>query len=187
MGMRWGGMPGGPEPTKLATPMGTLVRRMGGLIREQRAFLMASMVSVAVASGLQMVPPFLTKQVVDHVIRGSSKSPLLWIAIGLVFLHLARYVLTYFNRYALALASQQLVYRMARDLYERVQMLSLGFYERTGAGEIISRVTNDVNTVQNSLNGGVINAAIGLVNCIAFALILFLLSWDMALIVFTTI
>jgi len=186
MGMRWGGPGGGQEPVKLSTPVWVLLRRMGSLIREQRQFLYASLVCVGIASGLQMIPPYLTKEVVDHQIRRGDTHSLFWIAAGLIVLHLARYVLTYFNRYALALSSQQLVYQMAKDLYVRLQGLSLKFYERNGAGEIISRVTNDVNTVQNSLNGGVVNAAIGLVNCVAYAIILLFLSWDMALIVLTT-
>jgi ABC-type multidrug transport system fused ATPase/permease subunit len=187
MGMRWGGPMGGPEPVKLSTPMWPLLKRMGGLLGQQRRFLMVSMGCVSVASGLQMVPPYLTKLTVDHYIRIGDKNPLVWIVVGLAFLHAVRYALTYVNRYALALASQQLVYRMAKDLYERLQGLSLRFYERTGAGEIISRVTNDVNTLQNSLNGGVINAAVGLVSCASYGVVLFLLGWDMALLVFTTL
>jgi len=142
---------------------------------------------VTVASGLQMIPPLLTKEVVDRVITSGDQGALLWIGLGLAFMYGVRYLLTYVNRYALALSAQHLVYRLAKDLYERLLGLSLGFFERTGAGEIISRVTNDVNVVQQSLNGGVINATVGLVSCFTYAIILVILSWDMALVVFTTL
>lgn len=186
MGMRW--QPGGgPEPVQLRTPVIVLLRRMGGLIHEQHRLLFVSMFCVLIASGLQMVPPYATKQVVDHVITSRNSNSLVWIALGLLAVYLSRYGLTYVNRYALALAAQQLIYRLAKDLFERLQELSLRFYERNGAGEIIARVTNDVNTVQNSLNGGVINATVGLMNCVAYAIVLFLLDWDMALLIFMTI
>src|SRR6185312_12056408 len=102
-------------------------------------------------------------------------------------MQIARYALNYLNRYALAVGSQQLIYRLGKDLYERLLGLSLRFYERNGTGEIVSRVTNDINVIQNSLSGGVIQAAIGMFNVLAYAVILMFLNWRLALLCFTTL
>ncbi len=188
----WGGGGGGwhrmaSEKVTLQTPVWTLIKRMGGLIAGQKVFLLVAAGCIFVASLLNMIPPFITKQVVDTDIARGDNSRLAVIAVALIGLQLARYLLTYVNRYSVALATQQLVYRAAKDLYERVLQLSLRFYEKNGSGEIISRVTNDINVIQNALNGGAVQAVVGMVNILTYSIILLILNWPLALLCFTTL
>jgi len=197
MSMRMGGGGGGGggggwhsagmEKAQIQSPVWPLLKRMGGLIGSQRNFLVVSGLAVLIASGLNMAPPLLTKLVVDKVIAQGDTSRLVVITLALIALQTVRYLLTYVNRYALAVASQQLIYRLGKDLYERLLQLSLRFYEKNGTGEIVSRVTNDINVIQNSLSGGVIQAAIGMINVVAYAGILMFLNWRLALLCFTTL
>ena len=175
------------EKAQIQSPVWPLLKRMGGLIGSQRNFLVVSGFAVLIASGLNMAPPLLTKLVVDKVIAQGDTSRLVVITLALIALQTVRYLLTYVNRYALAVASQQLIYRLGKDLYERLLQLSLRFYEKNGTGEIVSRVTNDINVIQNSLSGGVIQAAIGMINVVAYAGILMFLNWRLALLCFTTL
>jgi subfamily B ATP-binding cassette protein MsbA len=177
----------GMEKAQIQSPVWPLLKRMGGLIGSQRNFLVVSGFAVLIASGLNMAPPLLTKLVVDKVIAQGDTSRLVVITLALIALQTVRYLLTYVNRYALAVASQQLIYRLGKDLYERLLQLSLRFYEKNGTGEIVSRVTNDINVIQNSLSGGVIQAAIGMINVVAYAGILMFLNWRLALLCFTTL
>jgi ABC-type multidrug transport system fused ATPase/permease subunit len=177
----------GMEKAQIQSPVWPLLKRMGGLIGSQRNFLVISGFAVLIASGLNMLPPLLTKLVVDKVIAQGDTSRLVVITLALIGLQTVRYLLTYVNRYALAVASQQLIYRLGKDLYERLLQLSLRFYEKNGTGEIVSRVTNDINVIQNSLSGGVIQAAIGMINVVAYAGILLFLNWRLALLCFTTL
>ncbi|HEV7214396.1 MAG TPA: ABC transporter transmembrane domain-containing protein, partial [Chloroflexota bacterium] len=195
MSMQWGGGGGGwggggggrrssmEDPVQLQTPVWALLKRMGGLLGNQRTFLLISCLAVLAASAINMAPPFFTKVVVDSDIARGDDSRLLVISLALIGLQVARYALTYVNRYAVAMASQQLVYRAAKDLYERLLTLSLRFYEKNGSGEIISRVTNDINVIQNAFGGGggVVQAALGMVNVVAYAAIMLLLNWQLAL------
>jgi len=80
-----------------------------------------------------------------------------------------------------------MVYRMAKDLFEHIQRLSLRFFEKWGTGEIISRVTNDIQVLQQSVSGGTIQAAVGVVNMFAFAIIMALLDWRLAALVYSTV
>jgi ABC-type multidrug transport system fused ATPase/permease subunit len=198
MSMRMGGGGGGGgmgggwhgrslEKAQINSPVWPLLKRMGSLIGSQRNFLLVAAAAVLIASGLNMLPPLLTKLVVDKVIAAGNTSELVTICLALIGLQVVRYVLTYVNRYALAVASQQLIYRLGKDLYERLLQLSLRFYEKNGTGEIVSRVTNDINVIQNSLSGGVVQAAIGMINVVAYASILLFLNWRLALLCFTTL
>ena len=60
-------------------------------------------------------------------------------------------------------------------VFEHVQRLSLRFFEKWGTGEIISRITNDIQVMQQAVQGGTVMAAVGLVNMVAFAVIMALL------------
>ncbi len=175
------------DPVKLQMPLTILLRRMGGLMASQRKFLFIACFTVLFASAINMVPPFATKWVVDNAIGKSDTSKLFVVTLALIGLQAARYGLNYANRVTIAIAMQQLVYRAAKDLYERLLQLSLRFYEKNGSGEIISRVTNDINAIQNSMQGGVIQATIGMVNILAYAIILGFLNWKLAFLCYCTI
>ncbi|NBX47181.1 MAG: ABC transporter ATP-binding protein [Chloroflexi bacterium] len=98
-----------------------------------------------------------------------------------------RYVFGYGQRYYISFASQQLVYRVTRNLFEHIERLSLRFYERNSTGEIISRITNDIQAMQQAINGGTIMAFVGLLNMFAFGVIMLALQWKLALLVFLTV
>ncbi len=185
-------MRGGPgvwatEQRKITTPLPVLLGRLGEVIGEYRQTLTRAIATVAIASALQMVPPYLTRYVVDDVIPSASTHLLPLILVGLIAVHAARYVLLYLSRVAVSAAAQQLVYGMARRLFEHIERLSLRFFERQGTGDIISRSTSDINILQQAMQGGVVQAAVGLLSMVAYALVLLVLDWQLALLVYASV
>ncbi|MBX6770460.1 MAG: ABC transporter ATP-binding protein [Chloroflexi bacterium] len=188
--MRWGGGVNAVwarEKPTLQTSMGEVLRRLGEIVADQKRNLVFATVTILVSSGLQMIPPAATRYVIDVLIPTANERLIIALAIGLIMLHLARYGLLYLSRYAVALAAQQLVYELAQRLFENVQRLSLRFYERTGTGDIISRATSDVGVIQQALTGGMVNSVVGLVNMVAYAVVMVVLDWKLALLVFGTL
>ncbi|HVC35053.1 MAG TPA: ABC transporter ATP-binding protein, partial [Chloroflexota bacterium] len=187
--MRWGGANAvwAQERVELQSSMGEILRRLGEIIATQKRQIILAMITIMLSSALQMIPPEATKYVIDVLIPTANTRLIIALAIALTMLYLARYGLLYVSRYAVALASQQLVYEMARRLFENVQRLSLRFYERNGTGDIISRTTSDVGVIQQALTGGMVNSVVGLVNMIAYAIIMLVLDWKLALLVFATL
>ncbi len=189
--MRW--MGGGAnavwaqEKPHLETSMGEILRRLGEVIAGQKKQVGLAIITIVCSSALQMIPPEATRYVIDTLIPTANVRVIIALSIGLVMLYLARYGLLYISRYAVALASQQLVYEMAQRLFENVQRLSLRFYERNGTGDIISRATSDVQVIQQALTGGTVNGIVGLVNMVAYALIMIVLDGKLAVLVFATL
>jgi ABC-type multidrug transport system fused ATPase/permease subunit len=189
--MRWGG--GGPnavwaqEKYQLQTSMGEILRRLGEVIAAQKRHVLIATVTIILSSALQMVPPAATRYVIDELIPTANIRVIIAVAIAMIMLYLARYGLLYVSRYAVALASQQLVYELAQRLFENVERLSLRFYERNGTGDIISRATSDVGVIQQALTGGTVNGIVGIVNMVAYAIIMLVLDWKLALLVFSTL
>ncbi len=189
--MRWHG--GGAnavwaqEKYQLQTSMGEVLRRLGEVVAAQKRQMLIATITIILSSALQMIPPAATRYVIDELIPTANIRVIIAVAIALIMLYLARYGLLYVSRYAVALAAQQLVYELAQRLFENVERLSLRFYERNGTGDIISRATSDVGVIQQALTGGTVNGIVGLVNMAAYAIIMLVLDWKLALLVFSTL
>ena len=162
-------------------------RRLGRYLAEYKRHLLAALACVVLTSGLQMLMPLAFKQVIDVVIPSGDGMLLLQIGIGLTVMQAVRYALSYGERYFVLLVAQQLVYKMAKELFEHAQRLSLRFFEKWGTGEIISRITADIQVMQNAVNGGTVRAMVSSLNMFAFAIIMFLLSWQLTLLAFATV
>jgi ABC-type multidrug transport system fused ATPase/permease subunit len=184
-----GGGPGvwAEEKRELKTPLPQLLRRLGEMLGAHKRVLFEAMATLIVASALQMVPPYLTRYVVDNVIPSARGGLIPLIVVGLIIVHGLRYVLMYVSRIAVSNVSQQLVYAMAKRLFEHIQRLSLKFFEREGTGEIISRSTSDINVLQQAMQGGVVQAGAGLFNMVAYALVLLVLDWRLSLLVYASL
>lgn len=175
------------EKPTLQTSMGEILRRLGEVVASQKRHLIYATITIVISSALQMIPPEATRYVIDNLIPTANVRVIIALAIGLIMLNLARFGLLYVSRYAVALAAQHLVYEMAQRLFENVEKLSLRFYERNGTGDIISRATSDVGVIQQALTGGVVNSVVGLVNMIAYGIVMLALDWKLALLVYATL
>jgi ABC-type multidrug transport system fused ATPase/permease subunit len=179
------GMPG-PKVTLQSSPW-VLLRRLVAMIRDHDRALIITFASLVSMSALQMTMPWAFKHVIDVTIPERDVTGLIEIGVALVAMQAVRYGLGYLQRYYISFASQQLVFRIARDLFTHIQKLSLRFYERNPTGEIISRITNDIQAMQQAINGGTIMAFVGLLNMVAFGAIMLVLQWKLALVVFVTV
>lgn len=175
------------EKAHLQSSPWEIFKRLGRVLAEHKRTLYIALAGVFGSSLIQMALPYATKYVVDYAIPHKDNELLLKIGALLVFLQLLRAGCNFVNRYAAAMTGQQLVYQMARRLFEHVQRLSLRFYERQGTGEIISRATNDISVIQASVMGGVVNSIVGIVTMFAYGIILLTLHVGLALVVFLAV
>lgn len=187
----WRGGAGQPvwatDKYRLQSSLREILGRLGQVIAPQRRYLGYAAITIVVSSALQMIPPVATKYVIDVLIPRADQRLIVELAVGLILLHLLRYGLLYASRWAVANAAQQLVYALAKELFENIQRLSLRFYERNGTGDIISRTTSDIGVIQQAITGGTVNGIVGLVNMVAYGIVMFLLDWKLALLVFATL
>jgi ABC-type multidrug transport system fused ATPase/permease subunit len=191
--MMRGGGPGGGwsmslrEKPELKTSAWVVARRLGGLLGGYRKYLLLALLSILGSSAVQMVMPLAFKHVIDVTIPTGDVHQLLWIGVGLTITQGLRYVFAFGERYYILVAAQQLVYKVAKDLFEHIQNLSLRFFERWGSGEIISRITNDIQVLQQAINGGTVRAMAGIFNMLAFGIIMVALNWQLAVLIFLTV
>ncbi|HEU5315016.1 MAG TPA: ABC transporter ATP-binding protein, partial [Chloroflexota bacterium] len=164
---------------------GTL-RRLYAYAVPYRSRWAIAAVTLLAMSTLQLVPPWVTKAVIDDAIPRDDRALLLAACLGLAALHVLRGLMAFLNRYIVTWVGQHVVYTVGRDLFQHVQRLSLRFYEKREAGDIMSRLTNDVNVLQQTLYGNTVSSIVGVLNLTVYLVILLGLNWRLTLLIVCT-
>jgi ATP-binding cassette subfamily B protein len=159
-------------------------RRLAELARltaPYKARTILSVFSLLAATATALAPPFLAKYAVDDGIRRHDLTALWWI-VGLFLLAgLANWGMSYLQTYLTGWVGERILADLRNKLFGHLQRLSLGFYERTRAGVIISRLTNDVEALDQLVTDGVATLVQSTLTLGGTAILLFILDWRLAL------
>src|SRR5437868_14922631 len=138
-------------------------------------------VSLFSATATALAPPFLAKYAVDDGIRRHELGELWWIVGAFVVAGLLNWAMSYVQTYLTGWVGERILADLRIVLFRHLQRLSLGFYERTRAGVIISRLTNDVEAIDQLVTDGVTSLVQSTLTLLGTAIILFILDWRLAL------
>ncbi|MHB1355224.1 MAG: ABC transporter ATP-binding protein [Anaerolineae bacterium] len=178
--------PGGPmgilqEGQKSKNVRGTL-RRLWDYLRRQRWVLAVTTLLVIITSGLDLVGPFLMGVAIDRFI---SKGNLVGLS-GLLLLMIASYILgaagTWLQTYLMAGLAQHVVRDLRQDLFARLQMLPLRFFDQRSHGDLMSRLTNDVENVSNVLATSFSQLVASVFGLVGVIIVIFLLNVPLAVV-----
>jgi ATP-binding cassette subfamily B protein len=133
-----------------------LMRRLVIYLRPYRwQVLLAIFLSIAV-SGLEAVRPYFTKIAVDVNIANKDSKGLLTTTILFLLLMILRGVVQYYNAYITQKIGQQTIFDLRMELFAHLQKLSLKFYDKNPIGRLITRVTNDVEVLNEMFSSGIV-------------------------------
>ncbi|WP_232838998.1 ABC transporter ATP-binding protein [Streptomyces triticisoli] len=124
---------------------------------------------------------WLFKTVVDGVLVPRDLTPFLWIAPTYLGLIVVSGILGFADSVTSAYVSERFLLSLRSDVFRHVQGLSLGFFERRRLGDVLSRITGDVDAVELFLLSGVVDVFYFVLQLGIFVGLLFYLSWDLTL------
>jgi len=159
-------------------------RRLGLLWRLTKPYrrrTLLSIVSLLTATATALAPPYLAKVALDDAVGGQGGTKLVVVVALFVAAGLANWGMTYVETYMTGWVGERVLADLRNRLFAHLQELSLGFYERNRAGVIISRLTNDVEAIDQLVTDGVTSLVQNSLTLIGTAIILFLLDWRLAL------
>src|SRR3954452_4628062 len=140
-----------------------------------------SIFALLAATATALAPPFLSKYAIDDGIRNNDLEKLWWI-VGLFLLAgLLNWGLSYAQTYLTGWVGERILADLRIRLFGHLQRLSLGFFERNRAGVIISRLTNDVEAIDQLVTDGVTTLVQSTLTLVGTAILLFVLDWRLAL------
>jgi ATP-binding cassette, subfamily B, multidrug efflux pump len=141
-----------------------------------------AVLSLLLVSGANLATPLLIGRAIDEGI-GPRRLGIIFIVVGwLVGLALARALFTFLQGYLAERTSQGVAYDLRDALFERIERLSFSYYDRVQTGQLVTRLTSDVEQIRTFAGSGVVQLANAVVMLIGATVVLLYLDWQLALV-----
>jgi ATP-binding cassette subfamily B protein len=133
-----------------------LMRRLLQYLRPYRWHVVFGIALSVVVSALEAVRPYFTKVAVDVDIANKDKHGLLMTTLAFFGVLVLRGVMQYFNAYITQWIGQRTIFDLRMEVFKHLQRLSLRFYDKNPIGRMITRVTNDVEVLNEMFSSGIV-------------------------------
>ncbi|HET9013446.1 MAG TPA: ABC transporter ATP-binding protein [Gemmatimonadaceae bacterium] len=164
-----------------------LARRLVVYVRPYRRLVAGALVLLMTEGLLQLVGPLLTQRVIDVALPARDGA----MAVRAALLYAGSLVLAFGCSYGETMLTALLGQRVMRDLrqqlFEHVQRLSIAFYDRTPVGRLVTRVTSDVESLNELFTAGVVAGLGDLFTLLAIAVMMIVTDWRLAVAAFAVI
>ena len=157
------------------------VRVLVELTRPYRGRTALAVGALLAATATALAPPFLAKVAIDQGIGDRDLTVLGWIVAAFLAAGLLSWAAGTAQTFYTGWVGERILADLRKRLFAHLQRLSLGFYERNRAGAVISRLTNDVEALDQLVTDGVSSLVQNSLTLFGSAIILFLLDWRLAL------
>jgi ABC-type multidrug transport system fused ATPase/permease subunit len=162
------------------------VRWMLGLLRPYRGKVALMLVALLVATGAGLAPPYLAGQAVDNGIVTGDVSALDWIVAAFVVVATLYAVSTYVQTYLVGWVGTRALQDLRERVFSHLQTMSIGFFTRRSPGVLISRMTNDIEALNQLVTDGVVTMFSSVLTLVGVVVILLVLDVKLALVTFIT-
>jgi ABC-type multidrug transport system fused ATPase/permease subunit len=162
------------------------LRHLTSLLRPYRVRVALMFVALLLATGAALAPPYLAGRAIDDGIRDKDLNALTIIVIVFLLAALINWAATYAQTFLINWVGQRALQDLRIELFQHLQRLSIGFYSRNKAGVLISRLTNDVQALDQLVTDGISTLFSATLTLAGTAVILVLLDVQLAMITFLT-
>ncbi|MEK4387771.1 ABC transporter ATP-binding protein [Solibacillus sp. FSL W7-1464] len=156
--------------------------RIWSYLRIQKVELISVVIFVFISTLLSLVGPFLIGKTIDDYIVKLDVPGAIRMALILAGVYIASSLLTWLQTFVMIRVSQKTIRRLRQQLFEQYQSLPLSFYDKRQQGDLMSRMTNDIENLNAALSQSVIQIVSSFLTIIGTAFALFYLDWRLALV-----
>src|SRR5687767_12644321 len=164
-----------------------LMRRLLGYLSPYRTQVALAIAAIVGHSILQLVPPFLTKTVIDTYIPAGNLSGLGLIAAVYLVTLIVSFALEYAQTWTMQLTGQRIMFDLRLQVFSHLQRLDLRFYDRNPVGRLMTRVTSDVDVLNELFTAGVVSVFGDVFTLIGIMAVLVWMDWRLALVAFSVL
>jgi ABC-type multidrug transport system fused ATPase/permease subunit len=155
--------------------------RLFTLVRPYRGKAILSAVTLVIGTAIGLASPFAAKFAIDRGIVPGDRHALIFWTVAFVAAALLGWVASVAQTYLSAWVGQRVLADLRRDLFAHIQTLELGYFERNRAGWLISRLTNDVDALEQLVTDGLYSTVQNTLLLFGTAGVLLYLDWRLAL------
>ncbi|MGH9161639.1 MAG: ABC transporter ATP-binding protein, partial [Vicinamibacteraceae bacterium] len=143
-----------------------------------------ALVAIIASAVLQLAQPYLTKLAIDQYIATNDITGVNRIALLFLGVLIGAFALEYFETWTLQMMGQRIMYDLRLEIYQHLQRLGLRFYDRNPVGRLMTRVTTDVDVLNDLFTAGVIAVFGDVFTLLGIMVVMIALDWRLALLAF---
>lgn len=159
-----------------------LMRRLLKYVKPYKKYIIAAIILNVIVSALGPLRPYLTKIAFDDNIKNKDFHGLLIVCVILLASLILQAVIQYFLTYYTELTGQKIIYDLRVQIFSHVQKLALRYFDKTPVGRTVTRVTNDVDSLNEMFSSGIVSIFSDIFGIVWIFIFMFSLSWDLALV-----
>lgn len=189
-----GGFMGGPGPPPMMIGRGEkakdtrgVMRRLGGYLKYQWLGLLGVILLVFITTASGLLGPYLMGKAIDDYIIVGDMPGLVHIVLLMAAVYVTTALTTWLETYLMAGVSQRTVRDLRKELFAKLQTLSLRFFDQRTHGELMSRLTNDIENISRVLGEGVTRFISSILTLIGVTAVMLLLNVRLAVVSLVTI
>ncbi|MFA7418306.1 MAG: ABC transporter ATP-binding protein [Melioribacteraceae bacterium] len=159
-----------------------LMRRLLTYIKPYKKYIILAIILNIVVSALGPLRPYLSKIAFDDKIQNKDFNGLLVVCAVLLGSLMLQALIQYFLTYYTELTGQKIVYDLRIQLFAHVQKLALKYFDKTPVGRTVTRVTNDVDSLNDMFSSGIVSIFSDIFSIVWIFIFMFAMSWDLSLV-----
>jgi ATP-binding cassette subfamily B protein len=164
-----------------------VARRLLKYLRPYVGWLVPGLLLTLVANGLSVVQPKFVQYAIDEGILKSNMSILGWIALAFLGAKLLQFIASYVQAVLLQSVGQRVMYDLRAELYRKLQRQEVAYFDRNPVGRIMTRLTSDVDALNELFTSGVIDVLGDFVMIGAFISVMLWMDWRLTLVTLITV
>src|SRR5512146_1590659 len=163
---------------------GRLMRRLLVYLRPYRVQAFVALGAIIAGSILALAQPYLLKLAIDRYIAHSDLAGLNTIALLFLVVLVGAFAFEYTQTFITQMIGQRIMFDMRMQIYEHLQRLDLRFYDRNPVGRLMTRVTTDVDVINDMFTSGVVSIFGDVFTLAGIMIMLLSMNWKLALVTF---
>jgi len=164
-----------------------LMRRLAHFIRPYSAIVAAALVTTIVGSIASLVQPYLIKVAIDRYIAARRLAGLDTLALVYLGVLVIAFAAEYAQTWTMQLTGQRIMFDMRMAIYRHLQRLDLRFYDRNPVGRLMTRVTSDVDVINDLFTSGVVTVFSDVFTLVGIMGVLLWMNWRLAIVTFAVL
>ena len=164
-----------------------LMRRLLGYLRPYSGHVAIALAAIITGSILQLAQPWLMKLAIDRYIAAGNLDGLDTIAVAFLGVLLASFAMEYTQTWILQMTGQRIMFDLRMQIYRHLKRLDLRFYDHNPVGRLMTRVTSDVDVLNDLFTAGVVSIFGDVFTLAGIMIVLVMMDWRLALIAFSVL
>ena len=164
-----------------------LMRRLLGYVRPYRLPVVVAIALLMLASATEVVGPWLTQVAIDRAIPASDLGLLGKLALAYTGAVVLGFALQYAQGILTTWLGQSIMYDLRKEIFARFQRLDLSFYDKNPVGRLMTRITNDVETLNELFSSGVVTVFGDVFTLVFIVVAMLRMDWKLALVTFSVL